>query len=538
MQNRLRWIAVPLVATVLACCASVRAEKHGRAAGQTNRLGSVNFPTSCTKEAQAVVVTGVALLHSFQYRQSEQTFAEAATIDPNCAMAQWGQAISLYQQLWEFPSEEKINKAREELNKAEELKAPTARERAYIAAANAFYEGDASLSHRAHVQAYSAVMARLHADFPDDNEGAEFYALSLVALASDNVDEAANRAKAIAILAPILRANPRNPGAAHYLIHAADTPELASQGLEAARAYAQIAPDSSHALHMPSHIFVRLGLWQETIDSNLASAESAARGIDMHLSEPHYQTHAMDFLQYAYLQSGQESAARRLTEEVKAVHGMTAENAADHATTFACRAALELHRWKEAAALPVPEMRLEWQDTIYKVRTIGAARSGDAAAAKADFEKLTEAIAAREVQQKKDGYRVPEGESLDSREARAWLTFVEGKPDEAVKILRGAAERQESEGVDSLSIPAREMLADMLLELKRSNEALVEYRAALKISPNRFDSLYGAAQAARLAGQAKDSQDYLARLLAVAAPGADRPELREARSGAAAGGAR
>lgn len=522
---------------------SFRVPHHEQAAAgsnssSTDRLGSVDFPTSCTPEAQPVVVKGVALLDSFQYQQAEQIFADAAKKDPNCAMAYWGQALSLYHQLWEFPSEEKLKKGREELEKAAALKPSTVREREYIAAAAAFFSGDSSIAHRAHVQAYSAAMGKLHADFPNDAEAAEFFALSLVALAEDDVDAAVNRAKAIAILAPILRANRQNPGAAHYLIHATDTPDLASQGLEAARAYAAIAPDSSHALHMPSHIFVRLGLWQEVIDSNLAAAASAARATDMHLSEPHYQTHAMDFLQYAYLQSGQEGAARRLAEEVKGVHGLTAENAADHETIFACRDALELHRWKEAAALPVPQMRLEWQDTVYKARTIGAARSGDAAGAKANFDKLTEAIAAREAEQKKDGYRIPEGESLDSREARAWVAFAEGKADEAVKIIRAAAERQESEGVDSISMPAREMLADLLLELKRPTEALAEYKASLKLSPNRFDGLLGAARAAQMAGQSDESQSYYGQLVKASAPTADRPELQEARNIAAAGPAR
>ena len=429
-------------------------------------------------------------------------------------------------------------KGRDELEKAQHLKPPTNREREYIQAAEAIFDGNSSLSHEAHARAYSSAMAKLHADFPDDGEAAEFFALSLITLAQDDVDAASNRAKAIAILAPILRANPQNPGAAHYLIHAADTPELSPQGLEAARAYARIAPDSSHALHMPSHIFVRLGLWQEAIDSNLAAAASAAQAIDMHLSDAHYQTHAMDFLQYAYLQSGQEAAARRLVEDVKSVHRLTPEQVADQESIFACRVAIELHRWKEAADLPIPQVRLSYQDTVYRVRTIGSARIGDVAAAKINFDKLTETIVAREADMKKDGYRIPEGESIDSREARAWLAFAEGKTGEAVKVLRSAAERQESEGVDSLSIPAREMLADMLLELHHPAEALAEYKAALKISPNRFDGLYGAARSAEMAGNAAEAQGYFARLVEISAPTADRPELRDARNFVAAKGAK
>jgi hypothetical protein len=534
--------AVIFVSLVLATCVflvSTRARQEAQGPGSsTDRLGSVNFPSSCAPQAQPVIVKGVALLHSFQYQQAEQTFAGAAAQDPTCAMAYWGQALSLYHQLWEFPSEEKLKKGREELAKAEGLAPASGREREYIGAAQSLFNADASLSHEARIQAYSAAMARLHADFPGDAEAAEFYALTLVALADADIDATANRDKAIGILEPILRANPQNPGVAHYLIHATDTPELAPKGLEAARAYARIAPDSSHALHMPSHIFVRLGLWQEAIDSNLAAAASAAAATEMHLSDAHYQTHALDFLQYAYLQSGQEAAARRLVEEVKAVHGLDAEHAADEENLFACRAAAELHRWKEAAQLPVPQVRPEWKDTVYKVRAIGAARAGDLVGAKANFDKLTEAIVAREAVQKKEGYKVPAGESVDSRVVRAWILQAEGKPEEAVNTMRAAAERQEAEGVDSLAIPVREMLADMLLELHRPVEALAEYRAALKISPNRFDGLYGAALSARQVGNTQAAESYFAQLVKISAPAADRPELREARDLVARAGAK
>jgi len=491
----------------------------------------VHFSTSCSADAQPVVVKGVALLHSFQYQQADQVFADAFAKDPHCAIALWGRAMTVYHQLWGFPSAKELAEAREDLARAGELQPLTKREREYIAAAKAFFDADDSLTHKAHVHAYSAAMAALHARFPDDAEAAEFYALSLVALAEDDVEPAANREKAIAILAPILRANPLNPGAAHYMIHATDTSDLAPQGLEAARAYAQIAPDSSHALHMPSHIFVRLGLWQEAIDSNIAAAASAARATDMHLSDAHYQTHAMDFLQYAYLQSGQESAARRVAAEVRNVQGLSPEHLADEETRFACRDALELHRWKEAADLSVPAIRLAWQDTVYKVRAIGAARSGNIPAAKADYEKLTEAIAAREAQQKKEGYPIPEGESLDSRVTRAWILFAEGKSEEALEVMRAAAERQEARDVDSVGVPVREMLSDMLLDLHRPAEALAEYKVSLKLLPNRFNSLDGAARAGRLAGNARDAHHYLGQLVKIAKtwPAADRPELREAR---------
>jgi len=508
---------------------TVHRARPAAAALAASQFGKVSFPTSCAAAVQGTIEKGVALLHSFQYQQAEQTFAEAAKQDPQCAMALWGKVLSANHQLWDFPDADALKKGHEELERAEKLGAATPREREYIAAAAAFYRDDAKLSHNDRRLAYIAAMRDLHAHYPADTEAAEFYALSFVALAMDGEDDLANRKRAIAILEPILRDEPNSPGAAHYLIHAADTPELAEQGLVAARAYARIAPDSSHALHMPSHIFVRLGLWQETIDSNLAASASAAHATEMHVSDAHYQTHAMDFLGYAYLQSGQEAKARQLVEELKKVRGLSADDLADQQALFEARNALELHRWKEAASLAVPAVKLRWQDTTYLVRAIGAARSGDVEGARKDAEKLAECVAARDAQSRKKGYKVLTEEATDRREAEAWLAYAEGRPEDAIVKLRAAARRQESEHLDSLQMPAREMLADLYVELKRPAEALAEYKAVLAESLNRFDALYGAARAAELAGQSGDAQGYFKQLVAVCAPAADRPELQEAR---------
>ncbi len=232
------------------------------------QVGQVNFSTSCSAEARPAIETGVALLHSFQYLQADQSFSDAAKHDSKCAMAYWGKAMSHYEQLWEFPSGRALKLGAQDIHRAQTLDAPTERERGYIAAAAAFYFADAKVSEAQRVQAFSAALAGLHKQSPDDVNAAAFYALSLLALAEQQeVDAQANRKAAIAILEPLCRKAPDNPGPAHYLIHATDTAEFASQGLEAARAYSKIAPDSSHALHMPSHIFVRLGFWQESIYS-------------------------------------------------------------------------------------------------------------------------------------------------------------------------------------------------------------------------------------------------------------------------------
>jgi len=494
------------------------------------QLGQVNFPTSCAPEAQPSMETGVALLHSFQYKQADQTFSDAAKRDPKCALAYWGKAMTHYEQLWEFPSEKSLKHGAEEIQRAQAAGASTERERGYIAAAAAFYLADPKLSETQRVQAYSAALAQLQKNSPDDVNAAAFHALSLVALAEQQkVEPQANREAAIAILEPLCRKAPNNPGPAHYLIHATDTPELAPQGLEAARAYSKIAPDSSHALHMPSHIFVRLGLWQESISSNIAASASAAKATQEHRSAPHYQFHALDFLNYSYLQSGQESKARDMVKELENVPGADDESVAEHQAWFAARNVFESHRWKEAEALPIPQVPRESQESTYQVRAIAAAHLGDVAAARQNLAKFVEISAEEQGKSRHHGNKTPD-KSVEQMEVEAWVALAERKSDQALKTLRSAAEREDADGLDSLAMPAREMLADMLLELKRPSEALTEYKAALKNSPNRFDSLYGAGHAAQLAGDAAAANAYYAKLMEISAQSADRAELSQAKS--------
>lgn len=519
-NRRLSWFLVAFLLGVAHLLA-------GSAPGTS--LGRVEFPSSCAPEAQKTVARGVALLHSFQYQQVEQAFTQAAGQDPHCAIAWWGKAMGLYHQLWDFPSEATLRAGWKDVQQAEKIGGQTDRERAYIAAAAAFYQDNSKLSHVERRRAYSQALAQLHQKFPTDDEGAAFYALSLVALAEGGDNEMENRKQAIAILQPLFHEHPDNPGMAHYLIHATDTPQLASDGLEAARAYARIAPASSHALHMPSHIFIRLGLWQDCINSNLAAAAAAAQATRARLADAGYQFHAMDFLDYAYLQSGQEAKARALVGELKSVPGAGAEEITDAQARFAARNALESHSWKEAAALPIPKVKLRWQDDTYFARAIGAARGGDMAGARQDLNKLTEIIAAREAHNKQMDYAGYPGEAIDQIEAEAWLTFGEGNADAALAGMEKAVQREEKEGATYNRVPAREMQADMLLELKRPADALVSYKAALHDSPRRFDSLYGAARAAQLAGNAAEAREYYATLVQSCEPGADRSELQAAR---------
>jgi hypothetical protein len=499
-------------------------------AARPDQLGKVNFPTSCTAEVQATIEKGVALLHSFQYTESEKTFAEAAAREPKCAIAHWGKAMALFHQLWDFPDEKTRNEGRKDIEKAQKLHLNNPRERGLINSAAAFYQKKSRMTHAERTQAYSSALEKFHAQSPDDVEFSAFYALSLVSLADEDVDTTANLQKAISILDPLLQQHPDHPGVAHYLIHAADRPEFAAQGLEAARRYAAIAPDSAHALHMPSHIFVRLGLWQDSITSNIAATASAAHAAEMHMAEFHYQTHAIDFLSYSYLQSGQEAKARELIEHSNHVVGATDEDKADHRAYLAARTALELHRWKEAAALPVPAIRKNWQDTTFWARAIGEARSDDVAGAESDVKELARLVAEREERSKKRGYTVSTEKATDLREAEAWLAFARGKSDEALQELRAGADRQDKDGGESVGIPAREMLADMLLELKRPADALAEYKTVLKNSPNRFDGLLGAARSAQATGDTGGAQSFYAKLAQVCGAGADRPELAEAKT--------
>lgn len=436
-------VAIPLFCSLcLLTVTSTALRAQSRPASpRGEQVGNVNFPTSCSPQVQVTLDQALALLHSFQYREAEQVFSLSSKQDAACAMAYWGKAMALYQQLWDFP---------------------------------------------------------------------------------------------IAILNPIFAEYPNNPGAAHYLIHASDTPELALQGLPAARAYAKIAPDSAHALHMPSHIFRRLGLWQEVIDSNIASIAAAAKATKAHTGDSNYQFHAMEFLEDAYLQTGQEAKARDLVKEAKHVPGARKGDIIDQQNLLAARNALELDRWKEAASLAIPKERLDWQDITYWTRAIGAARSGDVAGARASVQKLSETIQARDARQRIEGAIVAPGESVDQLEAEGWLAYAEGKPVEAVTKLCSAADGEEGKHSDPFATPAREMLADLLLELKRPAEASVEYESVLKSYANRFDALHGSAQAAQSLGDRATAAQYYAKLVAISAPCADRPELRDAREYAAA----
>ncbi len=485
-------------------------------------LGKVSFPISCRSEVRPAFEEGVALLHSFQYAAAEKAFNKVVQGDPQCAMAYWGLAMSGYHALWDGADEKAERKGHEYLETARKIGATDQREREYIDALSILLTGERPAS-TAQLSGYSHALEQICKHYPEDGEAQAFYALSLLAL-PDKSNHLQLRKQAITILNRLSAAQPEHPGAVHYLIHAADTPELAPEGLDAARRYAKIAPDSSHALHMPSHIFVRLGLWQESIDSNLAAAVAAADATEHQLGEAHYQFHAMDFLDYSYLQLGEEGKTRQVVEDLNKVPGRSLEVTTNVRVNLTTRNLMELHRWKEALAL-APEGDAVDQQMIFELRAVAAARTGDIRAAAENFKSLKKAYKRNDSDKRLEDYL--------RRVAEAWVDYANGKHDKALKKMRSVADKQDQEDAGGFNVPAREMLADMLLELHHPAPALAEYEAELKIVPNRFNALYGAAAAAEMAGDAGKAKNYYSKLREICPPQADRQELQKAKMVAA-----
>ena len=513
-------------------------DEHGHAHHEdltTAQIGTVNFPVSCSAPVQKPFERGVALLHSFWYEEAQKEFQQIAVDDPNCVMAHWGVAMSLWHQLWNEPGEPVLQQGRDELHQAKTTDGTTTpREKAYLAAISAFYSDSKKMDHEARARAYSDAMKKVYESYPDDHEAAVFYALSLLASEPHNDTTFANRKQAAAILEKLFAIEPDHPGVAHYLIHSYDKPQLAQLGLPAARRYAQVAPAAPHALHMPSHIFARVGLWQDDINSNLASIAATRKTAAMHMGGEGHQFHAMSFLFYAYMQSGRDGDARALIEEIKAMpqmHDMYGLGFDPHAAAMAHLGALypiEMHDWSAAASLAPMDIAGTTEDsTIYWARAIGSAHLHKPDDVRKDLAAIDE-IHQRLVKSNKR--EMAEGVENDRKEAEAWLAFAQGKPDDAVEALRTIADKEESVGDEPEGIPAREMIADILLEAKRPQQALAEYQADLKFNPNRFDGLYGAARAAEAAGKQSDANEYYALLLKVCdGSNSTRPELSRAK---------
>jgi hypothetical protein len=450
-------------------------------------------------------------------------------------MAYWGLAMTYYHPIWEAPNPTSLKQGWAAVERAKSAGAKTQRERDYIAAIEVFYEDSGKLDHRTRALAYEKAMEQLQARYPDDQEAAVFYALAVRGNAPPGDITYANQKKAGAILEKVFAEQPEHPGLAHYIIHCYDYPTLADRALDAARRYAKIAPDSPHALHMPSHIFTRLGYWQESVESNLASAAAAQKD-----NAQGDQLHAIDYLVYAYLQGAQDVEARKVFE---AVPQLRQNDAVYFAGLYAiasmpARYAVERHRWAEASALAVPPDlfpggRLAWTEAnIHFARALGASRIGGTEAAQKSLQQLT---SLRDTLIQASEKYWAEQLDIQRETVTAWLTCAEGKKEEALRQMRSAADHEDATDKHSVTpgviLPARELLGEMLLESKQPTQALVAFEATLRTAPNRFNALSGAARAAQLSGNREKAKSYYARLLAICdhADG-DRPELQDART--------
>ena len=498
------------------------------------QVGIVHFPSSCLAAEQKPVERGVAMLHSFWYEEAEKQFQQIEKDDSKCAIAHWGVAMSLWHQLWNRPDIAALDRGGAELKSAKSLPG-TPREKDYIAALTKFYEHPRK-PYQKRVTAYSKAMEKVYAKNSDDHEAAAFYALSLLAAEPDHDKANSNRKQAAVVLEKLFAEEPNHPGVAHYLIHTYDKPEMAQLGLPAARKYAQLAPAAPHALHMPAHIFARLGLWQDDIDSNVRSIAATQKEAAEHMGGEGHQFHAMDFLVYAYLQTGHEQDAQKIIDEVRAMppmhdmYGMGFDPRMFALSSFPASYELELHHWNEAAQLtPVSGAGDYDQSVTYTARAIGAARNGNVEQARKEIAQL-EGIQKKLASNKKKNQGEYDGVGDELVEAKAWLAYAEGRHDEALRSLRAIADKEEGEAEASQGIPEHEMLGDMLLESKHPEEALVEYETTLKTNPGRFDSLYGAAQAAEQAGKHDKANDYFAKLVKnCEGATSERAELKHAR---------
>jgi tetratricopeptide (TPR) repeat protein len=533
-----------LAAAVALVPARARAQHdHDHAHAAAEKLGRVTFPTSCKPEAQPTFARGLALLHSFAYVEAAKAFAEVAARNTGCAIAQWGIAMSHFHTIWGPPTEGEFAAGRAAAEKAAGIGAPGARERDYIAAIGAFYHGD-GVPHPARVAAYEQAMAGVAQRNPEDHEAAIFHALAILGVAYNSPPDKtyARQKQAAEILNRMLQLEPDHPGIAHYMIHSFDYPELAELALPAARAYAKIAPSAPHALHMPSHIFTRLGMWQESIESNLASAKTAQEWIaKSHPGATAFDAlHAMDYLEYAYLQTGRDAKAREVVERVSKVASLDipAFSAGYALAAIPARNALERRAWNDAAALTIQPAAFPWgkypyaEAIVHFARAVGGARAGDLETARQALTRLADIRASLQGQQ---GFDWASQVEIQRRAAAAWLARAEKRDEEAVTLMRSAADledRTDKHPVTPGSIlPAREQLADLLAELGKPAEALAEYESSLRSAPARFNSYYGAAQAAERAGRREKAKTFYGQLVTLCVGSEPaRAELVQARA--------
>ncbi len=507
------------------------------------QLGKVAFRVECSPAAQREFNRAVALYHSFWFDPASASFRKVLELDPGCGMGWWGQALSALANPFGWPPPAKAMQAgAAAIEQGLNTGARTQRERDYLAALAKLFQDWDKTDHRPRALAWEAAMEQLAQRYPDDDEAQIFYALSLVANALASDKTFARQLKAGEILEPYFQSHPDHPGAAHYLIHAYDYTELVQRGLPAARRYASIAPSAPHALHMPAHIFTRLGLWEDSIATNSASARAAKAELDSasHTLGSYNAVHAMDYMVYAHLQLGQDAAARRLIDEIAAIERVDATNfaAAYGFAAMPARYALERRRWDEAARLELRPQTLPWNQfphaeaVVVYARALSKARLGDVPGARDDIarlQQLRDALATMKL-----GYWAQQVE-IQITAASAWLALAEGRRGDALGLMRQATEMEAATDKHPVTpgplVPTRELLGEMLLEQGQPAQALAEFERLEQAEPNRLLPLYYAARAAEAIGDAAKAQSYYRKLLELAAKrDTERPEIARARA--------
>jgi tetratricopeptide (TPR) repeat protein len=503
----------------------------------------VDFAISCGPAVQHTFKHAVWTLHSFWYPEALKEFTAVTEADPGCAIGYWGIAMSHWYPLWYPPSPAALKAGSEAVEKAVAAPTKTEREKDYIAAIAAFYRDNDKLDHRTRAVAYEKAMEQVYLKYPDDREAGVFYALSLDTTAPPTDKTYANQKKAAEILNKVWKEQPNHPGVVHYLIHSDDSAQFAQAGLDAAICYAKIAPDVPHALHMPSHIFTRLGMWQESIDSNRAAEKAALVYIQKALGPGGYDgntIHAMDYLEYAYLQTAQDGPAKAVVDELTGFRQTDAANltVAYHVASIPARFVLERRDWPAAASLAAPEAgvpleRFPWAEAMISyARALGEARTGDVAGAQSEIAKLQSLKDKLSAENNTYWANQVEVQRLG---AAGILAHVQGDNTKAVELVRAAADLEATMDkhpvTPSSVLPARELLADLLLELNQPAAALKEYTEMLRTDPNRFRSILGEARAAKQSGDTAAAHDAYQKLVALSKPtGSERPELAEAKA--------
>jgi tetratricopeptide (TPR) repeat protein len=522
MNTRIH-IAAALIALSLAAASAAFAQ-------QGDKLGKVDFPNSCSPAVQEKFLRGMAMLHSFYYSAAQKAFEEVAAEDNSCAIAVWGYASILMSNPLQGigASLKSAELAQAAIDKGRKMGAKTQREREYLEAVATYYEDFANRPERARQLARAKAYEALAAQYPDDDEAQIFYALYLAGTQTASDQTYSAYLKAAAILEKQFAKHPDHPGVAHYLIHSYDAPPIAARGLPAARRYAGIAPDAPHALHMPSHIFTRVGAWADSATTNRRSADAAQRSND-----PDDALHALDYMTYAYLQLARDGDARKTFEEARTMTGINPARATAYYALAAmpARYVVERGTWRDAAKLaPSPSNFPFTEAMTHFARALGAARSGDPAAAQTDIQKI--GVLRDRLKVAKSDYWANEVEVMRLASV-AWVVLAPTKGDEALALMRQAADIEDRSEKNIVTpgrlLPARELLGDMLMELKRPAEALTEYEASQQREPNRYRGLYGAGQAAAQSGNRDKARHYFSKLIELAGSGDLRPEMEKAR---------